>query len=209
MVRKHVVPIIILLALAAALYAVDPLRRAGPGLTPASMEQMLSEPPASLGLWQLGGHQDALPRAFQSFHEVSEQSVRYVQGNETAYLRVAIARDRRDLRAYAPAHAMRRAGWSALPPVEQHGLELCIHQREMGLLAERISIESAYVLPGRWGHQAKAIDRAPPLGPGWPGPGAVVQLVLTNPEAPANELRQHVRDLAEELASSLQGDQAP
>lgn len=209
MVRKHAVPIIILLALAAALYAVDPLRRAGPGLTPASMEQMHSEPPASLGLWQLDGHQDALPRAFNSFHEVNERSVRYMLDNDTAYLRVAVARDRRDLRAYAPAHAMRRAGWSALPPVAQHGLELCYHEREMGLLAERISIESAYVLPGRWGHQAKAIDRAPPLGPGWPGPGAVVQLLLTNPDAPAEALRQHVRTLADELAKSLQGDQAP
>lgn len=201
---KTIVPIIAILGLALGVYALDPMRHAGPALRPAALGESMAGAPAFLGDWRLDGPHTDMPRAFDTFREVHDRTVRYVLGNDMAYVRVAIALDRRDLRAYMPAHAMRRVGWSPSPADVHDGLERCVHQRDTGLLEERVSVESAYVLPGQWGHDAGLIDRASPVGPGWPGPGAVVQLVLTNPEAGADALRRHVRDLADALAHQMQ-----
>lgn len=206
---KHIVPTIVLLLVALGVFLIDPMRRAGPALQPSLLAESLAPVPELLGPWQLDGREESMPRAYQPLRSVYERTERYSCQADSAYVRVVIACDRRDLLAYVPSHAMHRKGWLALPVEIVEGLERSNHTYDSGLLVERITVESAYVLPGRWGPDAGVFDREAPMGSGWPGPGAVVQLLLTNPHAPANELREHVRELAQALALALQTGGAP
>lgn len=200
-------PIILVLLLAAGIFALDPVRRAGPMLAPEAVLADFEPLPESIGAWQRDTQSEPLPRAFPPHNAVEGRTASYIHAptNSTAVVWIVLAQDRRDLLAFVPVHAMRAGGWSPTGGEEAEGLWRTRHARGGNLLVEYIELDTAFVVPGAWGPDRDELNQAAPRGPGWPGPGALVQVLLTAPREPqADDMRDQVRRLAELLAARLQ-----
>lgn len=202
------VPIILVVLLAAGIFLADPARRARAMIAPSSIPAGLRELPSDIPGWRADDLREPLPRAYPPHNAVWEASARYIAdapgSASVAYFRIVIAQDRRDLMAFDPTHAMRAGGWELVGATSTEGLRQTEHARRAGLLSERVVLETAYVEPGRWGPMPRTYDRAAGVDPGWPGPGAMVQVLVTAPvEGNALSLRAWVRERAGQLADEL------
>ncbi|MGD1916417.1 MAG: hypothetical protein ACFCBV_09555 [Phycisphaerales bacterium] len=208
---KLVLPTILTLCCSVVILLVDPARQRGSMIEPSDIAP--SAMPDRVGAWLRSNSNEELPHAYPPHNEVWERVTVYrPQGVETAdaaFVRVIIAQDRRDLLAYEPSYAMRIGGWTPEGAEATNGLTVSRHARREGPLREMLTIETAYVAPGEWGASRGVIDDAQPDGPGWPGPGAVVQLLTTSPAEDPGALRQMVRDTAAELAAAMAPERAP
>ncbi len=210
-------PIILVLLLALGIFFADPARRAEPMISPARVLVAVRGLPVTIAGWQLVDQGDSLPRAYPPHYDVWEASARYGSdapaSGSTAYLRIVIAQDRRDLLAFDPTHAMRAGGWEpdvSVRPTETNGLWRTQHTRGAGLLDERVVLETAYVVPGRWGSDSRDLRILVDAGPGWPGPGAIVQMLVTAPVGPnAQAMRDVVKEMAQQLADELARTSTP
>jgi hypothetical protein len=155
--------------------------------------------------------EERLPRAYPPHNAVFETSASYARrsgmespSGSAAFIRVVVAQDRRDLLAFHPIHAMRRGGWE--PDGSQQGEHAwrTRHVHTEDFLTEFIELDTVYVVPGFFGPRALVFESAAGRGPGWPGPGALVQVLVTAPgEAEAEQLRAAAIDLAQQLADDL------
>lgn len=214
---RGVLPTIVLVALALGVFALDPVRRAPAAIEPGSLVvgPELPQGSAWLGRESIQDQpaQD-LPRAYpphKSYADVVfgfEASEGGLDGE--AFLRVVVVEDRHDLLAFEPRYAMRAGGWDMVASGASDGMWRTEHTQGSGLLRERLVVETVYVVPGRWDARRAIAAEAGTLGPGWPGPGALVQIVATLPlGADLEPLRAQAQAIAEELSASLAGDEQP
>lgn len=207
---KRVLPTILTLVIAGCLWLVDPVRRAGPMISPN--EAMIGTLPATPTGWELGEATGDLPRAFPPHNAITQKLVVYNRlgrSEASVFLRVVIAQDRRDLLAYEPAHAMRAGGWQPESSLEVDGLWRTEHSRRSQLLEEVIIVDTAYVVPGRWSATLDLLHDAGLSGGGWPGPGAIVQLIIPAEDGVnARAFHDLVKEVAASVANSL-GDASP
>lgn len=209
---KRTLPIIALFLVVAGVVVIDPARRMGEMIEPRNLAP--AELPEEVGQWLRVEGDDELPRAYPPHNAVWTRTTRYqpqgFEGLQTAFVRVVIASDRRDLLAFEPEHAMRAGGWATQGARAAHGLRVTTHARRGELLDETLQVETAYVSPGAWGQRRDIVNGVRPEGPGWPGPGALVQLLRTSPVVEdADGLRAMVKDLAGELSSQLERGATP
>lgn len=209
---KLVLPTILTLCCAAVLFLLDPTRQRGSMIDPGSLAP--SAMPERVGPWVRLDSDETLPHAYPPHNLVWERVTTYqpasTESGDAAFVHVIIAQDRRDLLAYEPSYAMRAGGWSSESAETTDGLNASQHSRREGLLKETLTIETAYILPGVWGPDRSIIDDAHPHGSGWPGPGAMVQLLTSSPlvQDPSS-LRDLVKNTAAELAAAMDSGQAP
>lgn len=206
-------PIILVLVLALGVFLVDPARRAGSMISPANLPLAGQDLSPILGRWiRDTSWNNTLPRAFPTHNQVWDGSARYVSsasGSE-AFLLVVIAQDRRDLHAFDPTHAMRADGWEPIDGEIIGEFLQTRHTRHTNLLDEFRVLETAFVAPGRWGANPSITNAAGNDGPGWPGPGAIVQMrVAGSAGDDAAGLRDEVRRLAQQLSTELATVDAP
>ena len=209
---KRLLPILVTMTIAVGLFVIDPVRHAEPAIDPSRLA--VEDMPATIGPWLREGAPDVLPRAYAPRNEVWESVTSYrprtYEGPGSAYVRIVIAQDRRDLLAYEPAHAMRAGGWSSIDGELHDGLWQTQHTRREGLLSERVILCTAYVAPGGWGASAHVLDETRPAGSGWPGPAALVQVLTTAPvAADPTALHAFAQDLATALSARLAGGERP
>ena len=200
---KRVLPTILTIVLAAGLWLGDPVRRGEPPLDPTSIDP--GQQPGVVGMWQMAQAAVALPRAFPPHYAVSERVWVYetsARSDRKAFVRIIVAQDRRDLLAFEPTHAMRAGGWQPKSASVVEGLWHTRHVRSAQLLSETVILDTAFVLPRGWTAQYEIIEDTATLGPGWPGPGAIVQLIA--PEGyETNALRRLVKSIADGLSRQL------
>lgn len=202
-------PIILVLLLALGVYLTDPARRAGPMIEPAALPTAAKwQSPTIEGWTRTDDQSERLPRAYPPHNSIWRVSVAYFTGTygdgSEAYLRVVIAQDCRDLLAFEPTQAMRAGGWDLVDAQPIDGLWRTTHTSRAGLLDEFIELDTAFVAPGQWGSSPSIIDAQHANGPGWPGPGAIVQVLFSGTiDASAHAVREEVRRLAQDLASEL------
>lgn len=206
-------PIILVLVFALGVFLVDPARRAGPMIEPAGLPAAGHDLPLTLDVWiRDTSWNNTLPRAFPTRNQIWDGSARYVSsasGSE-AFLLVVIAQDRRDLLAFDPTHAMRADGWEPIDGEIIGEFLQTRHTRHTNLLDEFRVLETAFVAPGRWGASPSITNAAGHDGPGWPGPGAIVQMRVAGPAGnDAAGLRDEVRRLARRLSTELAAVDAP
>lgn len=201
-------PIILVLLLALGVFLVDPARPAAPMMSPESLptaEQGLAQ---SVGTWNRDPTwDDTLPIAYPPHNEVLDTSARYMSSatGAEAFLRVVIAQDRRDLLAFEPTHAMRAGGWSSIGAEESSNLWQTRHTRHSDLVDEFLVVDTAFVIAGLWGPTPGITHAVSTGGPGWPGPGAIVQVLHGGGSAAADAdiLREEARRVADRLATEL------
>lgn len=201
---KRVLPIIVTLVLLVGLWKADPVRRADPMIEPAPLTRI--DFPAVLGPWRLETLDGQLPKAFPPHNEVAERVAVYqsaLVGDAPAYVRVVVAQDRRDLLAYEPTHAMQKIGWSPVVAEQSGDLWHTRHLRPTTLLDRAIDVHTAFVLPGTWGPEPSLHRSLDAAGPGWPGPGAIVQVIIPD-GLDAEPMLVLTRDLASSLAQNLE-----
>lgn len=209
---NRVFPVILLLVVAAGVLVIDPARRAGEMIEPHRLAP--DELPQQVGQWVRSKDVDELPRAYPPHNEIWSRTTRYqragLDGVETAFVRVVIAQDYRNLLAFEPEYAMRAGGWTSERTQAANGLHATQHARRDGLLKETLRVETAYIAPGVWGPDRSLSEGARPIGPGWPGPGSMVQLLTTAPLAEdTTELRSLIKSVASALSTRLAQDASP
>lgn len=197
-------PTILTLLLAAALWLVDPVRQAGPML---AVDRLPLEPmPAMVGSAVRTDDRPDLPSAFVPRRRVLERVCAYAQirpGDAPAFVRIVVAQDRRDLMAYDPIYAMRAGGWLTIGSQAEGKLLKSIHARPADPTDQTMVLLTAFVRPGTWGAHRQAILSGGPIGPGWPGPGAVVQAMVPQ-GSDASAIRRLVESKAQRLARVLE-----
>jgi hypothetical protein len=207
-------PILLVLLLALGVFVADPVRRAGEMIDAASLRAVAGDAPPNVEGWILvDDPRERLPRAYPPHNEVTTRSASYVIGpfgpSPEAYVRVVVAQDCRDLLAYDPSHSMLAGGWRPVEAREHGGLWHSAHARRSALIDELVVLETAFVAPGRWGSDPAITSPANASGPGWPGAGAIVQVLLIGSATNhADAMRAEVRRLAERVADDLK-DHAP
>lgn len=198
---KRALPTALTLVLATGLWLVDPVRRAEPAIDPASIALTVATPAA----WGLSDAQADLPRAYPPHNRVAERTWVFDSMPGTSgrsFLRVVVAQDRRDLLAYDPVHAMQAGGWHSRSAQSSNGLWLTHHARSAPLLDETVTVVSAFVIPDVWSDQSALVYQQSASGPGWPGPGATVQLILPE-DQPSAEVCDHIKQIAQHIAEQL------
>ncbi|MEQ9095644.1 MAG: hypothetical protein RIE32_05210 [Phycisphaerales bacterium] len=224
---RRSIPVILILPVAAAVYMADPIRRQGPMLDPASVDVDAHVLQQDVAGWVRTETSQQMPLAFPPHNAVRIETIRYVirstpEGDiglldddrriiAEAFLRIVIAQDRRDLLAFDPIEAMRSGGWSGQAGEDTDELRRTVHQRGPGPFTESVTLDTAYVAPGAWGADPAVLNAAGDLDRGWPGQGAMVQLLIADApsEQDAQALRNVVRSAAEALAEALAGSEAP
>lgn len=208
-------PIILVLLLALGVFLVDPARRADPMIEPARLPTAAQWRPPTIGGWiRSDDESDRLPRAYPPHNKIWQASVAYFistpGGGSEAYLRVVIAQDRRDLLAFEPTHAMRAGGWEPVRAQAVGELWRTRHSSHSGLLDEFVVLDTAFIAPGRWGSDPSITYAASTEGPGWPGPGAIVQVLFSGTIGDnAEAVREEVRRVAEQLSGELETTGTP
>ncbi|MFI4883187.1 MAG: hypothetical protein ACIAQU_11445 [Phycisphaerales bacterium JB064] len=207
---KRVLPTILTLVIAGCLWLIDPVRDEGPMISLS--EAIVGTLPATPTGWMLGEATGDLPHAFPPHNAITQKLVVYNRlgrSEASVFLRVVIAQDRRDLLAYEPTHAMRAGGWQPESALEVDGLWHTEHSRRSQLLDEVITVDTVYIVPGMWSAQFDLLDDAGLSGSGWPGPGAIVQLIISAEDGVnAQPFHDFVKAMAENVADRL-GDASP
>lgn len=220
---RRVVPVILILPLAAMVYVIDPIRHQGSMIDPLSYEDRVARLVSETPGWARTDLSESLPRAFPPHNRYLEATTQYrsigtsgrlVSGPPSvaqAFLRIVIVQDRRDLLAFDPIQAMRAGGWTNQLERDYEGFRRTIHVRGPGQYGEQVTLDTIYVVPGDWGADPGIIEEADRSGPGWPGPGAIVQLLLTDgderSEAPG--LSDAAKRVAGALAESFNQGEHP
>ncbi|MFI4917196.1 MAG: hypothetical protein ACIAS6_11910 [Phycisphaerales bacterium JB060] len=208
---RRVVPIILVLPIALMVYLADPIRRAGPMIDPVAIAAPNGELPPAINGWVRAIESEMLPRAYPPHNLTWQPTARYVDpltGDE-AFLRVVVVQDRRDLLAFDPSEAMRAGGWAHEGSRKDERFHHTSHRKGPEPFTERVTLDTVYVAPGYLGPNREAISRIDHQGPGWPGPAALVQLLLTSDDPVAHKNLQHVAwDLARTLADRLDPDRS-
>jgi|GEM_PF-4276418 len=203
-------PIIFVLLIALVVFLVDPARRAGPMIEPATLPTATDwQAPTIEGWTRNDDESERLPRAYPPHNAIWRISVAYYTGapgvGSEAYLRVVIAQDCRDLLAFEPTQAMRAGGWEPVDAQATGGLWRTTHTSHAGLLDEFVILDTAFVVPGRWGSSPSITSAESAQGPGWPGPGAIVQVLFSGAiNENAQAVREEVRRMANVLAQELE-----
>lgn len=200
---KRALPTALTLLLAAVLWLVDPVRRAEPAIDPSGIAGSITLP--ELQGWKADDARTALPSAFPPHNPISERT--WVLdpaplSDQQSFLRVIVAQDRRDLLAFDPIHAMRAGGWQPVSAGSVDGLWVTRHTRTAPLLDETVTLATAFVVPGKWSGQGSMLRQHDASGPGWPGPGAIVQAIVSEGDR-ATEIQELVEQLAEDIAGDL------
>jgi hypothetical protein len=219
---SRTVPIILIIPLAVAVYLADPIRHKGTMVDPSAYEAGIADLIVETPGWTRTELSETLPRAFPPHNAYLDKTTQYqyvgaagLPGGDSpsateAFLRIVIVQDRRDLLAFDPIQAMRAGGWTGRAGQRREGFRRTIHGRGPGQYGERVTLDTIYVVPGAWGADPQIIAEAGRSGPGWPGPGAIVQLLLNGggEQGEAPGLSEAARRVAEALARSLpDGDQ--
>lgn len=208
---RRIVPVILVLPIALMVYLADPIRRAGPMIDPEAIASAHAELPPAIDGWARASESETLPRAYPPHNLTWQPTARYVDpltGDE-AFLRVVVVQDRRDLLAFDPSEAMRAGGWTHEESRKGERFHRTSHRKGPEPFTERVTLDTVYVAPGYLGPDREATSNIDHRGPGWPGPAALVQLLLTSdaPEAHKN-LQDAAWDLARALADRLDAERA-
>ncbi|MEO1008379.1 MAG: hypothetical protein AAFX79_07415 [Planctomycetota bacterium] len=200
--RSILLTLVALLAIALA----DPVADAPQPRIPDAWRDIAAQASRDVGPWTYRAEDDPPRSAFRTRHEVVVRRLvfRHRSGGPRAMavLQIVLAADRRDLLAYEPAYALPLAGWRPAEPDQLESRSMLMVRGE-GPLAERIRADHQAVLPGRVAGGWRQAIRAEPIGPGWPGPAAAVQVFAMQLEPPDyDRLTDAVRALAERLGEA-------
>ena len=206
-------PIILVMLLALGVFVIDPARRADPMISAAGLSAAPWGAPTIDGWIRNDDETERLPRAYPPHNTVRSESAAYVASTvglaSEAYLRVVMAQDCRDLLAYDPNHSMLAGGWEPVDAQAIGGFWRTRHTHRSALLDEVVVLDTMFVAPGQWGSDPAITSPAHNPGPGWPGPGAIVQVLFVGSVGEnAATMRAEVQRLAENLASEL-GEPSP
>lgn len=204
-----------MLALALAVCVADPIRRSGGMVDLEALEDNATSLARTPPGWVRVESSQPLPRAYPPHNAFLDETIQYrrLSGsgfdnpNLIAFLRIAIVQDRRDLLAFDPIEAMRANGWTSEDGPTGQDARRTIHGRGIDAYGDRVTLDTIYVVPGDFGADPELIAEAGHRGPGWPGPGAIVQVLVTEGEEQADvpALSSLALQIAESLAKSLPG----
>ncbi len=212
---RQIVPVITMLALALAVCVADPIRRSGAVIDLESLDAEVASLVRAPRGWVRVEFAQPLPKAYPPHYAFIDETTQFRRlagtGIENAtliaFLRIAVVQDRRDLLAFDPAEAMRANGWTSEDGAADQDARRTVHGRGTDAYGDRVTLDTIYVVPGDWGPDPALIANAGHRGPGWPGPGAIVQVLVTEGDEQTDvpALSALALQIAESLAESLPG----